>query len=319
MKLRWPKTAFIILCLLLIISRVNAKDRVFNGIVVDQSTRQPLVGANVYLSGTTLGTTTDPDGYFMLVLPESIRPDSLIVSYLGYHDYRQALSEVKDRIMVTLIPEILQTEKVITVYADKLDLARKELPHMALVIEADKIERYGTAEISDLFKLDPAVRVEGNDLDGRFIQIRNSDPDEVNVYVDGILMNSMGYNNAADISVIAPENIQKLEILKGSNLLLLGSGAFGGVVNISTRQKTEQEYSLKLKSGSSSSHWLAADLNIPLSDRVFINYFGNLGTVSPEIEFYRSEQYGEKTATAAVKTIKQNHHLTFNYFNTNGQ
>ena len=319
MKSRWPETAYFILCLLLIISRADAQERVVKGIVIDQTTRQPLAGANVYLSNTTTGTTTDADGYFMLVLPQSPRPDSLICSYLGYQDYHHPLSDLKDRLLITLIPEILVTENVITVYADKLDLARKELPHTAHVLEAEKIERYGTAEISDLFKLDPAVRVEGNDLDGRFIQIRNSDPDEVNVYVDGILMNSMGYNNAADISVIAPENIQKLEILKGSNLLLLGSGAFGGVVNISTRQKTEREFSLKLKSGSSASYWLAADLNVPLTDRVFVNYFGNLGTVSPQIEFYRSEQYGEKSTTTAVKTIKQNHHLTLNYFNTDGQ
>ena len=108
----------------------------------------------------------------------------------------------------------------------------------------------------------------------------------MNVYVDGIQINNLGNNNAADLSVISADNIEKLEILKGSNLVLLGSGAFGGVVNITTRNATKPEYGLKVKYGSWMSRLIAAHIIIPINDKLFFNYFGTLGAFSPEIEYY---------------------------------
>ena len=173
-----------------------------------------------------------------------------MINFLGYTEFRQRVGEYQNASLIQLQPDILQIDKAITVFADKIDLARKELPHATFSVDVEKIERYGTSEISDLFKADPTVRIEGNDLDGRRIQIRGSDPDEVNVYIDGILINNIGFENAADLSVISTDNIEKLEILKGSNLILLGSGAFGGVVNITTRRSLEQKYGLRFKYGS---------------------------------------------------------------------
>jgi outer membrane receptor protein involved in Fe transport len=291
-----------------------------SGVVIDDKTRDPLAGANVYLLDAAVGTTTDNDGYFKLDLDNKNVADSMVVTYLGYKSYKIRVSEITDNMIIELLPEILRSDKGITVYAEKLDLARQELPHTNNVIKVEEIERYGTSEISDLFKIDPAVRIEGNDLDGRYIQIRGSDADEVNVYVDGILINSLGNNNAADISLISPDNIEKMEILKGSNLVLLGSGAFGGVVNITTRKKTETEYAVKLKYGTSNNRFLAADVNIPLNDRFFLNYFGNLGTISPEIEYYQSERFDDnKSETTQAKTIRQNHHFSLDYFTDSGQ
>lgn len=296
-----------------------AQDLKISAVVIDSKSEDPLTGANVFLPKSTIGTTTDKEGYFLLTIPEKYFTDSLVINYLGYEELRIPVRHIPDRKVFKLNPLILDSEKAITVYADKLDLARKELPHFAHVLNVEEIERYGTSEISDLFKSDPSIRIEGNDLDGRFIQIRGSDANEVNVYVDGILLNSLGYNNAADISVISPDNIEKLEVLKGSNLVLLGSGAFGGVVNITTRKKAEQEYTLKLKYGSFLSRLIAANLNIPLNKHLFIYYFGNLGTFSPEIEYFPSERFDEKTQTSSIKTIRQNHHLSLNYFTETGQ
>lgn len=298
---------------------IFAQEIKISGIVIDSASNESLSGANVFITDASIGTTTDVDGYFSLLVPKKYQSDSLIVSYLGYDDFRISIEDVKPNIVIKLIPQILSVEKGITVYADKLDLARKELPHATNVIRVEEIERYGTSEISDLFKLDPAVRIEGNDLDGRFIAIRGSDADEVNVYVDGILINSLGFNNAADLSAISPDNIEKMEIMKGSNLVLLGSGAFGGVVNITTRKTIKPEYTLKFRYGSSLNRLIAADLNIPVEEKSFINYFGTLGTFSPEIEYYRSERFDEKTETTEVKTTKQNHHITFNHFTDGGQ
>ncbi|MCC6398110.1 MAG: carboxypeptidase-like regulatory domain-containing protein, partial [Bacteroidetes bacterium] len=54
-----------------------------SGVITDRDTKEPLVGVNVTLTGTTLGATTDTRGeYFILRVP----PDTytLRIALLGY-------------------------------------------------------------------------------------------------------------------------------------------------------------------------------------------------------------------------------------------
>ena len=289
------------------------------GFVVDDVSGDPLYNANVYLLSMQKGAVTDREGYFQLMLTTVNRTDTLVINYLGYKEYRSQVKNHINKSIIRLLPEILKSEKVITVFAEKLDLSRQDLPHTVFSVDPEQIQRYATTEISDLFKTDPAIRMEGNDLDGRRIQVRGSDANEVNVYIDGILLNSAGFNNAADLSVIPASHIEKLEILKGSNLILLGSGAFGGVINITTRKKLETEYTLHLKYGSALSKYGSAEINLPLTNRLLLNYFGNMGAFSPQIEYYTSEKFEEKTEAHSITSLKQNHHLTLNYFLDRGQ
>lgn len=52
-----------------------------NGLVRDQ-TGQPLIGAAIWLQGTTVGTVTNVDGSFSLKIPPA--PATLVISYVGY-------------------------------------------------------------------------------------------------------------------------------------------------------------------------------------------------------------------------------------------
>jgi len=55
------------------------------GIVKDKQTGEPLPGVNVLLQGTTLGASTDIDGYYVIVnVPVGVH--ELHVSYIGYKD-----------------------------------------------------------------------------------------------------------------------------------------------------------------------------------------------------------------------------------------
>ena len=54
------------------------------GKVVDAENNEPLIGATVSVSGTTLGTVTDIDGNFVLKLTSS--KATLEFKYLGYQD-----------------------------------------------------------------------------------------------------------------------------------------------------------------------------------------------------------------------------------------
>ena len=53
------------------------------GIVKDSGTKEPLVGANVYITGTSLGTATTDEGEYTI---SNINPGTytLKTSYIGY-------------------------------------------------------------------------------------------------------------------------------------------------------------------------------------------------------------------------------------------
>ncbi len=54
--------------------------RTVQGVVLD-SNQEPVIGANVLVKGTTIGTITDIDGRFTLEVPDNA---VLVVSYIGY-------------------------------------------------------------------------------------------------------------------------------------------------------------------------------------------------------------------------------------------
>ena len=60
------------------------------GTVADQSTREFLAFANVFINNTTVGTTTDEKGEF-LIKSGPVGQVELVVSYVGYQTYQQKI------------------------------------------------------------------------------------------------------------------------------------------------------------------------------------------------------------------------------------
>jgi len=77
-----------------------AKDtayKTFTGKVIDNTTRKPVVFANVYLIGSSLGTVTNAEGEFILKVPVTELSRKLGISNLGYKNLAIALSDMKDK------------------------------------------------------------------------------------------------------------------------------------------------------------------------------------------------------------------------------
>jgi hypothetical protein len=72
---------FLLLFPLLLLTLGLFGQRTVTGKVTDSS-GQPLIGANVFVKGSTVGTVTDFDGMYSITIPEGY--DMLIISYTGY-------------------------------------------------------------------------------------------------------------------------------------------------------------------------------------------------------------------------------------------
>ena len=64
---------------------------VLRGRVLDAETGQPVPSAQVGVANNRIGTSTNADGAFVLIIPATYQHEALEVALLGYRKYAQAL------------------------------------------------------------------------------------------------------------------------------------------------------------------------------------------------------------------------------------
>jgi hypothetical protein len=88
------------------------------GIIKDKQTGEPLPGVNVEVIGTTLGASTDIDGYYVIVnVPVGVQ--ELRVSYIGYKEVLiynvRVVSDATSRYDFDMEQTLLEVSEVIEV------------------------------------------------------------------------------------------------------------------------------------------------------------------------------------------------------------
>ena len=130
---------FLLVCLCLLPVGLLAQMRV-EGTVLDEN-GDAAIGANVVVSGTTIGTVTDFDGQFELNVPEGSK--NLTISYLGY---KTVTVPAKPKMNVTLETESQQIQEVVVQGMVKQD--KRLFTGAATKLEADETMLSGVADIS---------------------------------------------------------------------------------------------------------------------------------------------------------------------------
>ena len=105
-------------------------------------------------------------------------------------------------------------------------------------VNAREIEEKQSVTTGDAVKEMPGVYVNGDGRTGQsqFLFVRGFRSADVLVLIDGVEMrNPLSPNGAADLSM-SPENIAKIDLLKGPQPVLYGSGALAGVLDIRTKK-----------------------------------------------------------------------------------
>lgn len=288
------------------------------GTVLDARTHESLVGANIELIKAKKGTVADIDGFFIIESEMILYGDTMVISYLGYEDKVIPLDEYRNKSIIYMETTSLE-EAGIEVTGERFNQARRDLPTTSQQITAREIETHVVGDINSVLRSISSVRIVGNEIEGSNIQIRGSNPDEVNVYVDGILLNSLDYNNKADMSLINTENIEKINVQKGGNMLLQGQGAAGGVVNIETKVPTRTAARALAIVGDYENHRYSFDFSLPLSSEFSLAYFGTYGQSRPELIYQSSTLNPDITNTYTIFNQKTMHDLSGYYLSNSGK
>ncbi len=85
------------------------------GTVISSADNQPIVGANIYVEGTNVGTTTDAGGNYKLTVPASAK--TVTVSFLGYDTKKISVRDIHLFKLITLADASNKLEDVVVVAA----------------------------------------------------------------------------------------------------------------------------------------------------------------------------------------------------------
>ncbi|HTG55001.1 MAG TPA: carboxypeptidase-like regulatory domain-containing protein, partial [Niabella sp.] len=91
------KRCFVLLAILFFSQAQLEAQHVLKGLVLDQQNK-PLTGASVLLKSTSIGTTTDIDGKFILEIANP--QDTLIVTYQGYIPVRLLAGTEREKTII---------------------------------------------------------------------------------------------------------------------------------------------------------------------------------------------------------------------------
>ncbi len=106
----------------------NAQVNVF-GIVTDQDTGDPLPGVNVYLSGTTIGASTDENGEFRFIT-EIIGRQDVVASFIGFKTQIKSVELGRNSAYkqdFSLQPDVLQLDEIRVVASNDIFLRQLDL------------------------------------------------------------------------------------------------------------------------------------------------------------------------------------------------
>ena len=188
------------------------------------------------LVGTNIGSASMQDGRFVIKnIPSG--EYTLLCSAVGYKTVQIPSLEIDSAEPITLKielePTVIEMENIVVTASRRITLL-KDTPDMTLVTPASEIRAIGAQSVSDVLEYMPGVSTEGGTGSGqpfkKTVSINGMPAVYSIVMVDGARLLSSHFHTGANVNMVPPENIERIEVLKGAASAQYGTDGLGGVV-----------------------------------------------------------------------------------------
>jgi vitamin B12 transporter len=136
------------------------------------------------------------------------------------------------------------SEVVIT--ASKFPKSKNETGKVLTVIDADELNRAGGKDLAQVLNEQVGLAINGANSNAgkdKSVYLRGAKSEYTLILVDGIPLTdpSSVTGGAYDLRLLSLDQVERIEIMKGSQSTLYGSDAIAGVINIITKSQSEKQ------------------------------------------------------------------------------
>jgi outer membrane receptor protein involved in Fe transport len=230
------------------IHSISAQER--KGSITGHATdinHDPLVGARVELQPLGETTTSDAQGQFTF---SDLAPNkyTLQISYVGFKPFSRELAVTSGSAAnVDAVLEIETVSQEVIVRGERergeIEALNRELTadNIVQVLPAEVITSLPNTNIADAVGRLPSVSLERDEGEGKYVQIRGTEPRLTNLTLDGVHVPSPESVRQVKLDAIPADLVDSIEINKTLSPSQEGD-AIGGSVNLVTKRAGEQPF-----------------------------------------------------------------------------
>ena len=238
---------------------VSAQTYTISGKVTSAETGEVLVGANVYLQGTTTGSATNVEGKFSISAAAGTY--TVIASFIGF-EKQTAVINLTNNMELNLALTDYQFQLNVTVLADRAK--ERETPVAYTNVDKKELEMVlGSQDIPLALNTTPSVYATmqgGGSGDGR-VNIRGFQQTNFAVMINGVPVNDLewgglywsNWDGVGDATA-------SIQVMRGLSSVNLAVPSIGGTMNIVT-DPTSQKFGVRLKQEFASGNFLKTTLS----------------------------------------------------------
>lgn len=226
---------------------IAAQNGSIAGVIIDENSKETIIGANVLLVGTDFGTSTDFDGFYAI---NNVPPGKYTVriSYLGYEN--MTINEVeivageKIKLDVVMSSNALMLEVVTVTQYRKTNLVAavllevKQAKQVVSGVSSQQIARSQDNNAAQVMQRIPGVTI----VDGRFVMIRGLSERYNSVMINNVVAPSTEVDKRTfSFDLIPTSALDRMLIYKSGAADFPGDFA-GGVIKLFTLEDVESNF-----------------------------------------------------------------------------
>ena len=255
----YPHYIFSLIVLVTVITCTTllADNGKIRGKVIDVSSKEPLFGASLIIEGTSIGSSTDFEGEY-LILQAPAGKHLLIVSYVGYKRKEIPVNIIVGQTLDIDIELEFSTinleELVVTAQLEgQASAINQQITSNTIVniVSKDKIQELPDQNAAESLGRLPGISLQRNNGEGQKVVIRGLTPRFSAITINGIQVPATSQpgdfstsvstdadDRSVDLSMISPDVLEGIEVFKALRPDLDGD-AIGGTVNFTTKKAPE--------------------------------------------------------------------------------
>ena len=203
--------------------------------VLDKETGKPINNVTVFNESQTFSSFTKEDGMVDITPVKST--ETLIFSHISYAVKQIKKTRLEKQNFVIYLTRGSEQLDEVVLSVFKGDAKANRIAEQIAVVTAKEIQQLSPQTSADLLAAVPGIKVQKSQFGGGSPVIRGMESNRVLLVVDGVRMNNAIYRKGhlQNAITVAPNQLDRTEIVFGPSSVVYGSDALGGVIHYYTK------------------------------------------------------------------------------------